>query len=1707
MRYFATVGGSHTETQIEKKVLASNPIMEAIGNAKTIRNDNSSRFGKYIQIDFNKNWHIVGAHMRTYLLEKSRVVFQATEERNYHIFYQLCSVCEEPEYEQLKLNHQDDFVYTSQGECPTVDSIDDVKQLQDLRESLTLLGIHEENQMMIFRILAAILHMGNVKIVDGENDTSLVKRGNPKIGIVSDLLGVDVELLRGWLCSRKIVTHGETYIKGLKKTDAMFARDALAKHIYAKLFDWIVLQINRELKCTAKKLRFTGVLDIYGFETFEINSFEQFCINYANEKLQQQFNMHVFKLEQEEYVKEKIQWSFIDFYDNQPCIDLIEAKMGILDLLDEECRMPKGSDKSWCDKMYKNMEGKSKQFAKPRLSNTAFIVLHFADNVQYEVLGFLEKNRDTVIEEHLAVLRTSKYDLVKELFTEAVVKPSKSKAPAKPSSQKSRKSTVGSQFRDSLKALMEVMNTTTPHYVRCIKPNDEKESFQFDPKRAIQQLRACGVLETIRISAAGYPSRWTYQEFLNRYRVLIRSKDINRKDMRLTCENLLQNLIKDPDKFQFGKTKIFFRAGQVAYMEKLRSDRLRACGIMIQKHVRGFLHRTRYQRLRSATVTVQRIVRGFVARRRLRFLKRTKAAITMQRYIRGFVQSQKHGRLRRLAIGLQAHIRGIHARGRYVVLLRNHKAVILQRNVRMWLTKKRYQKVRCGLIRLQCHVRRRAAQAQFKALKIEARSIAHVKKMNLGLENKIISLQQKVDEVNKENGRLRVGVESVAALRAQVDVLKASEQESKLALNKITELEEAVRAISKELENEREEKKDLGSEKDAAEKGYLEEFARLQAENAELREELKALTNLGQSDKHEERQRTDDEMQMAQAELDEERSAHQNLLRRHAELEHRFELIQLQQRAPPRRHVRSSSDISTASIETEASEASTVRMDDVQSIRNEDGSIGDQGYGTATRRVKPDRKSAEDEDDMSNEEVHLKLMAQVKDLAAERERLQDQVDTLTARMSGKENGPDIRVTAGSPDDQRKQEVDMTAAESLKINDLEIENSKLKENIRKLRESVADTSGSDSDKVMIDQFAAMEAELERRRDEVIQLKSILAMRQQGMSAVLREQYGGADSDMLNEDGELEIAYRTMKDTNRLLESQLQNEKHNHSKMENEYKQEMQKLKKDNERQQKIIALHLKMTPGELQSNQIQHEMQRLTEENLNLNETLELQQDQIQKMKKQLKLYAKRLKAEGSETNLDEILQQDVQTGSPDANMPVVKHKEVEYMGMFEYRADDELHLMKSLIYDLRPQVASGLLPGLPAYIIFMCIRHTDYVNNDEKVRSLLTYTINGIKRLFKKKRDDLEYATLWLANTCRLLHNLKQYSGEKVNYSLLIVYITDRPRLSSGMLSTSNNGKVELRHHSFAISLHVDNIPEFSFPAVTFTLSKLRKLCSFCRGVFECWNCCKTTSVSALSEQRQQSQPSVNNDNSLSPQFASPILPGVLEHEAIKGMSVTTPGLRRQPSVSQSPVQSPSHVDAMEILMRQITYFYQVCQSHAIDPELINQIFKQLFYYITAGALNNLLLRKDLCHWSKGMQMRYNISHLECFIRDNNLQDAGALEALQPIIQASQLLQARKTEADVQSICEMCTKLTVQQIVKILHLYSPVNEFEERVPVSFIRKIQEHLKSRQDGDASQTLLMDTKFTYPVRFPFNPSQVQLEQIAAPDCLGLQFLKRL
>ncbi|XP_034735918.1 unconventional myosin-Va-like isoform X2 [Etheostoma cragini] len=1649
MRYFATVSCSSDEASVEERVLASSPIMEAFGNAKTTRNDNSSRFGKYIEIGFDMKHCITGANMRTYLLEKSRVVFQAHNERNYHIFYQLCASSHLPEFKAFDLGCADDFHCTNQGQSPVIDGVDDAKEMCNTRRAFSLLGIGESDQMAIYQILAAILHLSNVEVKDQSADRCSISADNVHLMVFCELMGVPCEEMAHWLCHRKLKTTTETYVKSVSKMNAVNGRDALAKHIYAGLFSWIVASINNALKSAAKQHSFIGVLDIYGFETFEVNSFEQFCINYANEKLQQQFNLHVFKLEQEEYMKEEIPWTLIDFDDNQPCIDLIEAKLGVLDLLDEECKMPKGSDDTWAQKLYNTLLKKQNAyFDKPRLSNRAFIILHFADKVEYQCEGFLEKNKDTVNEEQINVLKKSKVVWLLKLFEDDEKATSSTNKRASVTgrtgqTQRDNKKTVGLQFRQSLHLLMDTLNATTPHYVRCIKPNDHKSPFIMDPVRAVQQLRACGILETIRISAAGFPSRWTYQEFFSRYRVLMMQKDVL-LDRKQTCKNLLEKLIKNQDKYKFGKTKIFFRAGQVAYLEKLRSDKLRRACVRIQKTIRCWLARKKYLRMRESAITIQRHVRGHQARCYVTFLRRTRAAIIIQRNVRMWVTRRCYQQKRSAAITIQSILRAYMARKQYNKLMFEQKAVVIQKWVKRWLARQRFRRTVAAIVVLQSCVRRIKAKKELKKLKVEARSVERFKKLNVGMENKIMQLQHKINEQHKENRELSERLNAVEKTQnmerekqsREIESLRRSEQEAKAKAVTVPSLLEKLSFLQHELENTRREKEDLEVQTKVYKDETQQVVAALNMENSLLNSEKDELNKLILEQAH---QLTDIKTYVENAEqlekdLIEERTRYQSLLSENLHLEERHrdlkEEMNLSISSRKCGHKRTDSSYSSNSSEFSQSLGST---------EGEDCSIQTEDETQATVDLP----------------VLLKLQRRVKELEQEKRSLRQQLDNREDAQQEKE--AEEQRTVG------RAELDL---ETLKRQELEAENKRLKQDLNQLRKSLTNenselappTPGSLPYNILLDHLSSSNEELEMRKEEVLLLRSHMVRQEalkhrdsvlgEGVKLDLSEIPSFQDVDKstsihtMNEDGELWLAYEGLKETNRLLEGQMQEQERVHNEEYRKLREEVKKLKADKEQQQKLLAQSLLLPEDARIDASLKHEITLLTNDNLELMKQQEQQDKTMRKLKKQLKLYMKKVEdfeASAQQKNTAPV------TSTPVMSAPVravnITRKEKEYRGMLEYRKGDESRLLKNLVADLKTRgVAVSFIPGLPAYIIFMCVRYADNVNDDQRVSTLLNSTITSIKGVIKRRGKDFEAVSFWLSNTCRLMHCLKQYSGDEA-------------------FTTHNTAKQnEQCLANFELSEYQQVFGDLAIQIY--------------RQLIKCM------------------------EDILQPL----IVASMLEHETVQGVLGSKPtGLRKRSTSFPEPAVT------VEVLLQRLSLFYTTMSQHGMDLDLIKQVVKQQFYIICAVTLNHLLLRKDMCSWSKGLQIRYNVWQLEEWLAERELADCGAKETLEPLVQAAQLLQIKKkTEADAQTICTMCSALTTAQIVKVLTLYTPVIEFEERVPTTFITTIKSLLKDRVESSA---LMMDAKKIFSITLPFTPSSVALETIQIPASLNLGFLARI
>ncbi|XP_077387012.1 unconventional myosin-VIIa-like isoform X6 [Festucalex cinctus] len=703
LQFLAAISGQHS--WIEQQVLEANPILEAFGNAKTIRNDNSSRFGKYIDIHFNKRGAIEGAKIEQYLLEKSRVCRQAQDERNYHIFYCMLKGMAADEKKKLGLSKATDYTYLTIGKCTVCDGRDDMKEYSNIRSAMKVLMFTDKENWEICKLLASILHMGNLRYeartYDNLDACEVVR--SPHLSTTSTLLEVDGKDLMNCLTSRTLITRGETVSTPLSMEQAVDVRDAFVKGIYGRLFVWIVEKINAAIykpSSSHSKVvrRSIGLLDIFGFENFTVNSFEQLCINFANENLQQFFVRHVFKLEQEEYNLENINWQHIEFTDNQDALDMIAIKpMNIISLIDEESRFPKGTDSTMLNKLNFQHKVNSNYIPPKNNHETQFGIQHFAGVVYYETRGFLEKNRDTLYGDIIQLVHSSKNKFIKQIFQADVAMFLCGFAPClhlpssplpKGAETRKRSPTLSSQFKKSLELLMRTLSVCQPFFVRCIKPNEHKKPMLFDRDLCVRQLRYSGMMETIRIRRAGYPIRYTFVEFVDRYRVLMPGVKpaYKQEDLRGTCQRIAEAVLGRDDDWQMGKTKIFLKDHHDMLLEIERDKAITDKVILIQKVVRGFKDRSNFLRMRKSAMLIQKTWRGYQCRKnygamragfsRLQALVRSRKLcasyhVARQR-ISGF-QGRCRGFLVRRAfrhrlwavIAIQAYTRGMIARRLY----------------------------------------------------------------------------------------------------------------------------------------------------------------------------------------------------------------------------------------------------------------------------------------------------------------------------------------------------------------------------------------------------------------------------------------------------------------------------------------------------------------------------------------------------------------------------------------------------------------------------------------------------------------------------------------------------------------------------------------------------------------------------------------------------------------------------------------------------------------------------------------------------------------------------------------------------------------------------------------------------------------------------------------------------------------------------------
>uniref|UniRef100_A0A8D8U4L3 Myosin heavy chain, muscle n=1 Tax=Cacopsylla melanoneura TaxID=428564 RepID=A0A8D8U4L3_9HEMI len=626
--YFATVGASSKKDEasekkgsLEDQVVQTNPVLEAFGNAKTVRNDNSSRFGKFIRIHFGPSGKLAGADIETYLLEKARVISQQTLERSYHIFYQMMSGSVKGVKDTcLLIGDVSEYHFVAQGKT-SIPGVDDGEEFLLTDQAFDILGFTKEEKQDVYKITAAVMHMGGMKFKQRGREEQAEADGTEEGSRVAKLLGVDTDQLYSNLVKPRIKVGNEFVTQGRNVNQVSYSVGAMSKGMFDRLFKYLVKKCNETLDTKQKRQHFIGVLDIAGFEIFDFNGFEQLCINFTNEKLQQFFNHHMFVLEQEEYEREGIPWTFIDFgMDLQSTIDLIEKPMGILSILEEESMFPKATDQTFVEKLMAQHLGKSPPFLKPKppkpgCQSGHFAIGHYAGCVSYNITGWLEKNKDPLNDTVVDQFKKGTNKLLIEIFADHPGQSGGAPADAGGKGGRGKKgggfATVSSAYKEQLNNLMATLRSTQPHFVRCIIPNEMKAPGVIDSHLVMHQLTCNGVLEGIRICRKGFPNRMNYPDFKLRYKIL-NAKQVT-KDMtpEKAAEIILKSLTElDPDRYRLGHTKVFFRAGVLGQMEELRDDRLGKICSWMQSYMRGYLCRKEYKKIQEQRLALQVVQRN-----------------------------------------------------------------------------------------------------------------------------------------------------------------------------------------------------------------------------------------------------------------------------------------------------------------------------------------------------------------------------------------------------------------------------------------------------------------------------------------------------------------------------------------------------------------------------------------------------------------------------------------------------------------------------------------------------------------------------------------------------------------------------------------------------------------------------------------------------------------------------------------------------------------------------------------------------------------------------------------------------------------------------------------------------------------------------------------------------------------------------------------
>ncbi|XP_056605677.1 myosin-10 isoform X1 [Triplophysa dalaica] len=848
--------------ELERQLLQANPILESFGNAKTVKNDNSSRFGKFIRVNFDVTGYIVGANIETYLLEKSRAIRQAKDERTFHVFYQLLAGAGEHLKSDLLLEGFNSYRFLSNGNIP-IPGQQDKDNFQETMDAMHIMSFTHEEILSMLKVVSSVLQFGNIVFKKERNTDQASMPENTAAQKLCHLLGMNVmEFTRAILSPR--IKVGRDYVqKAQTKEQADFAVEALAKATYERLFRWLVHRINKALDRTKRQgASFIGILDIAGFEIFQLNSFEQLCINYTNEKLQQLFNHTMFILEQEEYQREGIEWSFIDFgLDLQPCIDLIERPAnppGVLALLDEECWFPKATDKSFVDKLVQE-QGTHSKFQKPRqLKDKAdFCIIHYAGKVDYKADEWLLKNMDPLNDNVATLLHQSTDKFVAELWKDVdrivgldqVAGMNETAFGATYKTKKGMFRTVGQLYKESLTKLMATLRNTNPNFVRCIIPNHEKRAGKLEPHLVLDQLRCNGVLEGIRICRQGFPNRIVFQEFRQRYEILTPNAiPKGFMDGKQACERMIRALELDPNLFRIGQSKIFFRTGVLAHLEEERDLKITDIIIYFQSVCRGYLARKAFAKKQQQLSALKVLQRNCAAYLKLRHWQWWRLFTKVKPLLQ--VTRQEEEMLAKDEELIKVKERQVKVENELVDMERKHQQIIEEKNI---LAEQLQAETELFAEAEEMRARLVAKKQELEEILHDLESrVEEEEERNQSLQNEkkkmqshIQDLEEQLDE--EEAARQKLQLEKVTAeakiKKMEEDILLLEDQNSKFLKEKKL-LEDRVNEMTSHLAEEEEKAKNLGKVKNKQEMMMVDLEERLKKEEKTRQELEKAKRKL-----------------------------------------------------------------------------------------------------------------------------------------------------------------------------------------------------------------------------------------------------------------------------------------------------------------------------------------------------------------------------------------------------------------------------------------------------------------------------------------------------------------------------------------------------------------------------------------------------------------------------------------------------------------------------------------------------------------------------------------------------------------------------------------------------------------------------------------------------------------------------------------------